>query len=1292
MFVVDINNGEIYEYALTTAFNLSTASYANSSFSSTQVYVPSGVAFNPDGTKMFVAGFYNSKIYEYALGTSFDLSTASYANSSFSVGTQGTGPTGVAFNPAGTKMFVTNSANTSIYEYKLATPVDLSKLFISELASTNDISLTGASIETVGNSTSIEIKLTAPQLQSALELTTPELDIMQAAVSDVSGNEIAAAPDNAIAVTNSVAAVPPPLAAPTDLSWAVQGTTATITWTAPVIPANSFYDISNVSYIVNVTDTAAVTTVQYTISDGTITTYAVTGLTPGKSYEVTVEAKASLTDSTVLNSQPTAAVSFNVPAVSPVPSSQPSADLETATPARIVKEVSPVPSSQPSADNTPPTFDSATLDEKTGVLAITFDETIANEGFDLSTADYTDTLLIRSQDQYPTGMAFNPSGTKMFVTGYNNAKIYEYELSTPFDVSSSSYANRSFPVDSQDDSPEGVAFNTNGTKMFVVGVQNEKIYEYELSTPFDVSSSDYKRNFSVSDEDTYPMGVAFSTNGTLMFVAGSTTDKIYEYALTTAFDLSTASYTDRSVDVSSEDTRPTDVTFNPAGTKMFVVGTNSDNVNEYTLTTPFNLSTASFVRLLSVSSEDDLPEGVAFNPDGTKMFVVGYSGGDINEYTLTTPVDLSKLFISELGSVNGTGTALTGASIETVGNSDSIEIHLTEPQIESVIKLTVPQLDIMAAAVSDVSGNEIAAAPDNAIAVTNSVSVVTITYKSQFGGDVLTAPYGIAFEPDGDILVADSVADKIFVFYNNGTLKSSFGSDGSGDGQFDSPKGVSLAPNGDIFVADDGNDRIQVFNSTYNYKTQFGFADSDSTRNITSPVNIAFEPDGDVLVVDLDSGQVFVFDPVFSFKSKFDLGQGTAPIDVARLPNGDILVADFFKHRISVFDSAYNYKTQFGSAGLDDGQLNVPRALHVTYNGDILVIEGGNDRISVFDSAYNYKFQFGSHGSSDGEFIALTGVALAPNGDIFVADGGNARIQVLASDYYSSVSSGDILVSDGNNNRISVFDSAYNYKTQFGLFGLHDNLLNNPRGIAVASDGDILVTDWLNNRIKVYATDGSYKSQFGSGGSGDGEFNYPRSVAVESDGDILVADTFNHRIQVFDSAYNYKSQFGSYGTIGDGANSVGKFASPSDVSISSNGNIVVIDTWNNRIQVFDSNYDFLFEFGSSGEDLGNFVWPETGAVDSDGNMLVGDTGNSRIQVFDSNGNFQSSFGSGLSDSKFHVLGDLHAASNGDILVADLDNYRIQVFDSAGNYKTSFGHYGVGNGGMFSAPFGVSAYP
>ena len=88
-------------------------------------------------------------------------------------------------------------------------------------------------------------------------------------------------------------------------------------------------------------------------------------------------------------------------------------------------------------------------------------------------------------------------------------------------------------------------------------------------------------------------------------------------------------------------TSPQGVAFSSDGTKMFVVGNIGDDVNEYTLSTPFDVSTASFVDAFSVASQDTTPRGVAFSSDGAKMFVVGNAGDDVNEYTLSTPFDVS---------------------------------------------------------------------------------------------------------------------------------------------------------------------------------------------------------------------------------------------------------------------------------------------------------------------------------------------------------------------------------------------------------------------------------------------------------------------------------------------------------------------------------------------------------------------------------------------------------------------------------------------------------------------------
>ena len=143
-------------------------------------------------------------------------------------------------------------------------------------------------------------------------------------------------------------------------------------------------------------------------------------------------------------------------------------------------------------------------------------------------------------------------------------------------------------------------------------------------------------SFDISGQDSTPTGLAFNNDGTKMFVSGDGDNDINEYTLTTGFDVSTSSFVD-SFDVSGQERGPTDITFNNDGTKMFVSGQVGSDINEYTLTTGFDVSTASPVDSFATSggTTEHYPHDLAFNADGTKMFVIGFSGDDVNEYTLS---------------------------------------------------------------------------------------------------------------------------------------------------------------------------------------------------------------------------------------------------------------------------------------------------------------------------------------------------------------------------------------------------------------------------------------------------------------------------------------------------------------------------------------------------------------------------------------------------------------------------------------------------------------------------------
>ena len=255
--------------------------------------------------------------------------------------------------------------------------------------------------------------------------------------------------------------------------------------------------------------------------------------------------------------------------------------------------------------------------------------------FDVSTATFvTPPFDVSSQDTAPYGIAFSNDGTKMFVVGDDHNYINQYTLSIAFDISTAFYdGNDERFTKLQDTSPRGMAFSNNGTKMFVVGDKDNVINQYALSTPFDVSTANFTT--AISTPDNYPKGMAFSNDGTKMFVVSSFENAINQYTLSIAFDISTAFYDGNDERFTKlQDTYPKDMAFSNDGTKMFVVGTREDAINQYTLSTAFDLSTANFTT--AISTQDTNPAGMTFSNDGAKMFVVGDHGEDVNEYALSS--------------------------------------------------------------------------------------------------------------------------------------------------------------------------------------------------------------------------------------------------------------------------------------------------------------------------------------------------------------------------------------------------------------------------------------------------------------------------------------------------------------------------------------------------------------------------------------------------------------------------------------------------------------------------------
>ena len=201
---------------------------------------------------------------------------------------------------------------------------------------------------------------------------------------------------------------------------------------------------------------------------------------------------------------------------------------------------------------------------------------------------------------------------------------------------------------------------------------------------------------------------------------------------------------------------------------------------------------------------------------------------------------------------------------------------------------------------------------------------------------------------------------------------------------------------------------------------------------------------------------------------------------------------------------------------------------------------------------------------------------------------------------------------------------------------------------------------------------------FGTEGNGSGQFENPRNVAFDAQGNLYVADSDNARIQKFDPsgklllAWGTKSQDNAVGAPGT-------FNQPWGIAVDQAGNVYVADTWNYRIQKFDSNGKFLTMWGTNGDTRGvanvnpiQMYGPRAIAVDAQGNVLVTDTGNKRVSKFSPNGDPIAQFGGvGADNGQFQEPVGIAIDRQGNVFVADTWNQRIQKFDPNLNYLTQW---------------------
>ena len=253
-------------------------------------------------------------------------------------------------------------------------------------------------------------------------------------------------------------------------------------------------------------------------------------------------------------------------------------------------------------------------------------------GWSLSNATYTG----RSGSVQPGGVSRDIFGIDLREDGSeiwsmdDFAGIADFGFGTNYDISTlSEVATARYAISGS----KAIRLKPDGTKMYFGINNNNAVREYNLSTPFDMTSWSFVQEIAPGNIATDQLeGFWIGNGGSSLYIIGSSgADKIYQYSLTNPWELSQVTSI-RDLSVGTDTDNPTDVFFKPDGTKMYVVDHAGNNILEYTLSTAWDISTASLNHTLDVSSETGTStEGITFGDSGKKMYVLKDSGA-VYEY------------------------------------------------------------------------------------------------------------------------------------------------------------------------------------------------------------------------------------------------------------------------------------------------------------------------------------------------------------------------------------------------------------------------------------------------------------------------------------------------------------------------------------------------------------------------------------------------------------------------------------------------------------------------------------
>lgn len=262
----------------------------------------------------------------------------------------------------------------------------------------------------------------------------------------------------------------------------------------------------------------------------------------------------------------------------------------------------------------------------------------------------------------------------------------------------------------------------------------------------------------------------------------------------------------------------------------------------------------------------------------------------------------------------------------------------------------------------------------------------------------MLSPYGVCTDGGDRLFVSDSNAQVVHVFDLASRGYERWGEDADGI-TFAQPLGIAWDPRGWLLVADSAGGHVVVLDGAGRPRSFIG--DGELTR----PTGVAVHPDVGmssyaIFVADAAAHEVVVFDGDGALRTRIG-GRGTEPgrfnfpTNVAVDAAGNLYVADSLNFRVQVFDDALRPVRQIGRQGDLPGYFAQPKGIALDGDGHLYVVDAQFESVQIYDADGRFLLAVGREGHGPGEFWLPAGIHIDQNNRIWIADSYNRRVQVM---------------------------------------------------------------------------------------------------------------------------------------------------------------------------------------------------------------------------------------------------------------------------------------------------------